>query len=238
MTSDQDFPLATWAASYRNAGTQRLWPQEPTVALDLDGWRAQQVRTVLDAGCGDGKNLAYLIRHGFFAIGIDASLSALIKCRQYLQEQAFTRDYLLITPTLLDKVPLLDDSVDAAICVDVLGHVQEPLPILRELARVVRPGGYVYASLFHVEDGCRLGPRMKPVEPSSGLNEFWYRTSGADVTHYFRFYDEAEALALLESSPMRLIWIEPRRWREPPHPGYRDEPHEHESWFALLQKGS
>jgi SAM-dependent methyltransferase len=224
-----------WETTYKNAGTNRLWPQDPTICeIDFDAWRANRVRTVLDAGCGDGKNVAHLIRQGFFTVAVDASLSALTKCRQYLEEQELMRDCVLVGPVLLDKLPFLEHSVDAAICIDVLGHVEEPLPILQELARVVRPGGCVYASLFHLADGCRNGPRMVPL---SAPNQFWYRPSSAiDVLHYFRFYDEAEARKLFESTSFQLTSMTSRRWEEPPHPGYRDEWHEHESWFGLLQK--
>jgi SAM-dependent methyltransferase len=235
MAADHSFGPAAWETTYQHAGARRLWPQEPTIAaLDFDFWRAQQFCTVLDAGCGDGKNLAHLIRQGFFPIGIDASLSALMKCRQYLQDQSLVGNHLLMAPNPLDKLPLLDDSVDAAICVDVLGHLEAPLPILHELARIVRPGGCVYGSLFHVDDGCRIGPRMRP---ASGRNQFWYSASGTlDIEHYFCFYDESEARKLFNSLSLRLISLDSRRWQEPPHPGYRDEWHEHVSWFALLQK--
>lgn len=177
-----------------------------------------------------------MVRQGLFGIGCDASLSALMKCRQYLQEQALPRDYFLLAPTPLNELPLLDESVDAAICVDVLGHLEEPQPILRELARVVRAGGCIYASAFDIEDGCRTGPRMRR---GRDPQQFWYKASGdLGVEYYFRFYDESEARKLFESSGLGLNSIVSRRWREPPHKGYRDEWHEHQSWFALLQKGS
>jgi SAM-dependent methyltransferase len=235
MRADKSSVAEVWDVTYRNAGEDRLWPREPTIEpLDLNSWHARQFRTILDAGCGDGKNLAHLIREGFFGIGSDASLSALIKCGRHLKEQPIPRNYVLLAPTPLNELPLLDESVDATICVDVLGHLEEPLPILQELARVVRPGGYLYASVFHIEDGCRTGPHMRP---GTDARQSWYKPSGAlDVEYYFRFYDESEARRLFESSGFGLVSIESRRWQEPPHVGYRDEWHEHQSWFAVLQK--
>jgi SAM-dependent methyltransferase len=172
-----------------------------------------------------------LVREGFFLVGADASAAALEKCRQYLGSR---RGHLLLAPTPLDRLPLLDESVDAAICVDVLGHLQEPLPVLRELGRVLRRGGALYGSVFHIDDGCRTGPRMRA---GAGSREYWYHSSSSlNVEYYFRFYEETEARALFESSGLRLTSLTPHRWLEPPHVGYRDEPHEHESWFALLHK--
>jgi len=224
-----------WEAPYQQAGGGRLWPGEPTIQkLPQAEWRGRGLRIVLDGGCGDGKNIAYLVRHGFFVIGADASPSALAKCQQYLQDQAIPREYLLLAPTSLEQLPLLDEVVDAAICVDVLGHVPEPVAILRELARAVRKGGFIYASVFSMGDGCRTGPRM---EEGASPREFWYQPScGGDVRLYFRFYDEADARKMFEASGLRLRAILSNRWREPPHPGYRDEEHVHESWFAWLEK--
>jgi SAM-dependent methyltransferase len=237
MAADKDIRVDAWDATYQDAGLDRLWPKEPTIeALDFSSWREMRFHTILDAGCGDGKNLAYLIRQGFVGIGADASQCALLKCHRYLQAQGLPRDYVLLAPVLLDAIPLLDESVDAVICVDVLGHLEKPLPVLHELARVVRPGGCMYASVFHVEDGCRTGPRMRP---GKHTQQFWYKGTGAlNVDYYFRFYDESEACELFKSSGLRLNSIVSRRWQEPPHLGYRDEWHEHQSWFAVLQKAS
>jgi len=226
---------AVWEISYRGAGPDRLWPQDPTIEkLDLDAWSKMGVRSVLDAGCGDGKNLSYLLHKDFFVLGADASASALQKCRSHLEKQGSRHNYILLSPTPLHHLPLLDDCLDAIVCVDVLGHVEKPLLILHELARVLRPGGFLYASIFHVDDGCRIGPRMRA---GKSPRQLWYHPSGnMDVEYYFRFYDESEAHALFESSGLVLQSLDSHHWHEPPHPGYRDEPHEHQSWFALLQK--
>jgi len=40
-------------------------------------------------------------------------------------------------------MPLIDDSVDAAVATMVLHHATDPAAMLREMARVVRPGGTV-----------------------------------------------------------------------------------------------
>jgi SAM-dependent methyltransferase len=234
----EEIPPTVWETPYQYAGIGRLWPGEPTIDwpdFDVDRWRSLGVRIVLDGGCGDGKNLAYLVRQGFFIVGTDASRSALVKCRRYLQEQALPREYLLLAPNPLEQLPLLDEAVDAAICVDVLGHVTEPVPILREIARAVRKGGLIYASVFSMKDGCRTGPRMRPNQDNP--REFWYQPSDQNNPRlYFRFYDEVEARRMFETSGLRLRSISSHGWNKPPHPGYRDEPHHHDSWFAMLER--
>jgi ubiquinone/menaquinone biosynthesis C-methylase UbiE len=44
----------------------------------------------------------------------------------------------------IHKLPLADNSVDAIICMSVLKHVEEPQQAVREMYRVLKPGGYCY----------------------------------------------------------------------------------------------
>jgi len=42
-----------------------------------------------------------------------------------------------------DRLPLADASVDAAVAVEVIEHLENPRAFVRELTRIVRPGGWV-----------------------------------------------------------------------------------------------
>lgn len=46
-----------------------------------------------------------------------------------------------------DALPLDDDVVDAVLCTQVLEHVPDPFAVLREAARVLRPGGGIYLTV-------------------------------------------------------------------------------------------
>jgi SAM-dependent methyltransferase len=50
----------------------------------------------------------------------------------------------------IDAIPLADASFDVAFCLQVLEHVPDPAAAVRELRRVVRPGGRVLASTHGV----------------------------------------------------------------------------------------
>jgi len=228
-----------WEVSYRTAGRERLWPADPTIqGLDLELLRGQGVRIVLDAGCGDGKNLVHLVENGFFPVGADASITALRSCHAYMQERGLNDRYLLLGPTALQSLPFLSSTFNAAICIDVLGHLPEPLTVLSELGRVLNSNGILYASVFDTTDSCRTGPRMRP---GNGPNQYWYhpnsKEAGAPLQeYYYRFYDKTAAQALFEASPFRLIDLTRQAWKEPAHKGFREEPHEHVSWFGFLKK--
>lgn len=50
----------------------------------------------------------------------------------------------------IDALPVEDDSFDVVLCLQVLEHVPDPAAAVRELRRVVRPGGRVLASTHGV----------------------------------------------------------------------------------------
>lgn len=228
-----------WEVPYRALGGQRLWPPDPTIEdLDLDEWHKLGIEAVLDAGCGDGKNLAYLAAKGFYSLGFDVSVSALNNCQSYISGKGLSGRCVLFRPTSLEALPLFEESIHGAICVDVLGHIRNPQLILQELARVMQPKGLLYATVFHIEDSCRKGPRMRP---GVNTNEYWYHPTRPDPTSpkkefYYKFYEEQAARHLFETRPFQIMQMEVRRWNEPGHKGYREEPHEHVSWFGLLRK--
>jgi SAM-dependent methyltransferase len=88
---------------------------------------------VLDAGCGSGNNLVHLAAHGR-PIGVDLSPDALAFCR--------TRGVTVARANLLG-LPFAEGSFDLVTSFDVLYHawVTDDRAALRELVRVLRPGG-------------------------------------------------------------------------------------------------
>jgi SAM-dependent methyltransferase len=53
----------------------------------------------------------------------------------------------------LEELPMADETYDLVLCSQVLEHIPDPLPVLRELRRVLKPGGqaWVSAPLFYEE---------------------------------------------------------------------------------------
>jgi SAM-dependent methyltransferase len=89
--------------------------------------------TVLDAGCGPGGNGAWLAAHGT-VVGVDRTPDALRFVRERRPQLA---------PVLgdLTALPLASGSVDVAVAITVLYAVDDDAGAVRELARVLAPGG-------------------------------------------------------------------------------------------------
>ncbi len=69
----------------------------------------------------------------------------------------------------ITAIPVEDGSFDAVMCTEVLEHVPDPVAALKELNRVLRPGGYLlitapFASITH----------FAPYHFASGLSRFFY----------------------------------------------------------------
>lgn len=105
--------------------------------------------TVADLGCGTGNASELLAPHVEGIVAVDQSEPMLEAARQRLSGRRNVR----FAAGQLDRLPLADASVDAAVCVLVLHHVQEPRAALKEMRRVLRRdrGGGVALILDMVE---------------------------------------------------------------------------------------
>jgi len=232
-------PYDVWETVYEQIH-DRLWPIETSLPGFARAWFDGQPRTVvLDLGCGDGKNLRWLVDRGYTVIGVDGSASALRKCARFMQQVVHDADaprrYALLPPmdvrTLAPRAELTD--IPAAICVDVLGHQPDPERTLGELHRVLRPGGFAVISVFHADDEVRHV--AAPVMERLNARDYHYRPD-PDRRFFFRFYEAGEPEALVARAGFVVRRCEAHRWREPPHPGYREVEHTHTSWFLLVEK--
>jgi SAM-dependent methyltransferase len=90
---------------------------------------------IADAGCGTGKWTSHLRRRGYRTIGIDISPRAAATARA--RDPALA---LVVGDTR--RAPLGDHAFDAVISLGVVEHEESgPVPALRELHRLLKPGG-------------------------------------------------------------------------------------------------
>jgi SAM-dependent methyltransferase len=97
--------------------------------------------TVLEVGCGTGvvlRDLIALVGRGGRVAGIDRSRAVLAAARRACRGTGVTLRHADAA-----KLPFADDGFDVTLAVTVLLHVADPLAVVREMARVTRPGGRV-----------------------------------------------------------------------------------------------
>lgn len=101
-------------------------------------------RRVLDAGCGSGPIFSDLRDGGATVTGMDASAGMLDQARTRLGDDAE-----LVLADLGAPLPFDDDSFDDVVVSQALHYLQDWGPALRELHRVLRPGGRLIVSEEH-----------------------------------------------------------------------------------------
>ena len=130
---------------------------------------------VLDAGCGDGRNLHYLLRAGFDCFAIDEDARAIDQVRRRAAQLAPALPSSQFVVGDLVALPWDAASMDAVICSAVLhfSHDAEHFGrMLTEMWRVLTPGGLFFArvaSNIGLERvlGDRAGRRMRLPDGSS-----------------------------------------------------------------------
>jgi SAM-dependent methyltransferase len=97
-------------------------------------------RHVLEIGCGDGALACALALRGAEVVGLDPNPAMLSAARSRAAEDG-------IVPTFvegrIERLPFPDASFDTVIAVTVLCFVRDATGAVREMARVLRPGGQI-----------------------------------------------------------------------------------------------
>ena len=96
---------------------------------------------LLDLGCGTGGFLAAASRGFMPAVGVDVAFRWLLIARLRLRKAGF--DALFVCANA-EHLPFSPRTFDAVVASDLIEHVPDPLPVLRECESVTRPGGVCY----------------------------------------------------------------------------------------------
>jgi SAM-dependent methyltransferase len=131
---------------------------------------------VLDAGCGDGRNLRYLLAQGFKCWGVDRDPAAVDAVRRLAQASGghANRDRFQVAD--VDRLPWPDASFDAVVCSAVLHFAADAAHFERmvgELGRVLAPRGLLFARLAsNIGLETVIGPGGRRVRLPDGSDRF------------------------------------------------------------------
>ncbi len=115
----------------------------------LKGRFTPQMR-VLDAGCGGGRNLIYFLRCGYDVCGVDQSREAIAQVRATASGLAPQLPLDNFRVELVERMSFADESFDVVISSAVLHFARDEEQwrmMLREMWRVLKPGGIFFARL-------------------------------------------------------------------------------------------
>jgi SAM-dependent methyltransferase len=109
------------------------WHEEPGYFRDVTR-HFEPDAEILDVGCGS----AWLANHFEHYTGVDSSPEA--------AAAAARRGRTVVQADARSGLPFPDASFDGVVLKDVLEHLDDPVGLVREARRVMRPGGLVFAS--------------------------------------------------------------------------------------------
>lgn len=170
--------------SAEHFGPQRdFWWNPDFLDLMAARWRLREASSLADIGCGLGhwSRLLYpRLRAPARFVGVDHEPRWVAEA-----EAHFRRAFPHVAPGLLafvqgdaTAIPLPDDSFDVVTCQTVLMHLARPLDALREMLRLLRPGGLLVCgepnNFWNYVSFTSL-TAATPVEALVRQFEFWLR---------------------------------------------------------------
>lgn len=156
----------------------------PSVKKFVDSFPPNSL--VLDAGCGNGKNMG--IRNDLQFVGIDTSENLLKICR----ERGFN-----VKASNIKSVPFEDNYFDFIICIAVLHHIVNPeerIQAICELIRITKPGGQIMIQVW-----AREQTLTRKFVPINDQNDFFVTWTKVNMTgekcvskRYYHLFSENE----------------------------------------------
>ena len=169
---DRDYELQTHRAEDRH-----WWYRGRRTVIEevLSGLELRPGARILDAGCGSGRNMIELARRGTVT-GLELSPTSVALARE--------RDCGEVVEGSLLDMPFADGSFDLAVSLDVIEHLEDDLGAMRELRRVVAPGGALLVT----------------------VPAYQWLWSGHDViNHHYRRYTRRSVQAVAEQAGWRQV---------------------------------
>jgi SAM-dependent methyltransferase len=144
-TAGRDIGPSSGVVESADAPAPRITRMADPVLADRHAWLAGLLapapgERVVDLGCGESAvlGLAGPRLDGGLAVGVDSDTAALRAARTVPGMASWTP---FVAADLADPLPLVSGSMDAVFCHDVLELLPDPDALLREVWRVLRPGG-------------------------------------------------------------------------------------------------
>ena len=159
---------------------------------------------ILDAGCGNGKNMIYFKKNGHTVKGIDFSDSLLKICK--------SKD-LDVLNSDIRNLPFDNNTFDNTISIAVIHHLsthEDRIKSIKELLRVTKKDGKILITVWAIEQEIhsrrtfKLGDNIVPFEDSFRYYHIFNEESFLNLIKYFEieryFWEKGNWNAIIKST--------------------------------------
>jgi SAM-dependent methyltransferase len=171
-----------WLMYFKNFGKSHPF------TADLQG------KFVLDFGCfTGGRGAAWAKRYGIAHLfGCDINPIYMLAATEFATSHSIPNTFRVINDD--GTIPFADHSMDTVVTFDVLEHVDDVERCMKEMCRVVKPGGYLYIvfpqfyqpSESHLDFTTKM-PGLQIIIPSKRLTEAFYEEiDSRPDSHWYR----------------------------------------------------
>ena len=110
-------------------------------------FKKQNIKKVLDLGCGSGRHTVYLVKNDFNVYGIDIAEEGIKIAKGWLKKEGLRADFKI--GSIYKKLPYKDNFFDAVISTNVIHHarIKDIRKAIQEIERVLKPRGLIFITV-------------------------------------------------------------------------------------------
>lgn len=182
--------MKQWNEIFKKRGKVFLNPQEdmPEIAKIF---KERGIKKVLDLGCGSGRHMVYLAKHGFEVYGIDIAPKGIEITKKWIKQEKLKANFKI--GNIYKKLPYPNNFFDALISIHVMHHekISNIRKLIKEIERILKPEGLVFI-ILHNGKGFKKWKKFKVI--TEGYNGETIRYKTIDPRTYVPIEGEEKGL--------------------------------------------
>jgi cyclopropane fatty-acyl-phospholipid synthase-like methyltransferase len=167
-----------WNETFKDKGKVFTKPQEDIPKI-VKLFKKYNVKRILDLGCGSGRHLIFLARHGFDVYGIDMAKSGIKISKKWLDKEGLKAN--LKIRDIYKKLPYKDNFFDAIVSTQTLHHekIEKIRKLIKEMERILKINGLIFITVFDLK--CVPNKNKKQIAPRTFI---LLKGNDVGVPHY------------------------------------------------------
>lgn len=179
---------------------------------ELPTFKRHKINSVLDLGCGVGRNCVYMAKKNFDMVGMDISESALRMTKSWAEKEGLT-NVALIRGTM-SQLPFRDSVFDAVVSISVIIHAlkKDIQRTIGETHRILKKNGLLFANFASVKDP-RYGTGQQVEQNTFRIWEAFEGKRFKELHHFFTKQEATESLARFAEAIVEILREKPNYWK-------------------------